>query len=261
MTSGGSTKPWIVKLQGNDGSVDQYVVKLFSPQNIEQQHAVAKEVYGSILAREFSLPTPDFALVDFDSDFIDSALQDEQRATLKRKAPGYKFASRLADSMSIVSPQLYKKYLKEYDISNVYAFDLLICNLDRGGLREKPNLLVDDENFLLIDHEQVFPFADNEIGFYENILAKFNNDELSIPYQRHLFFPLLKSLQSKRKTHLFDEFEEYLRRINLTDFVLAINELEDLQISVGHYERIIEYLRRLSQDAHKFCNILLSSIS
>ena len=257
---GGSTKPWIVLLSGQEENSEPYVVKLFTPRNIEQQHAVAKEVYGNVLAKEFSLPTPDFALVNFDTTFV-TLLGDEQKKILRAKDAGIKYASRLAESMSIVSPILYRNYLKEYEIANVFAFDNLIFNLDRGGMRDKPNLLVDDEDFLLIDHEQIFPFADNTPEYYEQIMARFDNGELMYPYSRHLFYQILKELRTRDKNHLFDEFEEYLRKLKLDFLVLKINELVKYGVSVGHYQRIIDYLCKLSQNPHKFCNILLSYIT
>ena len=260
LEEGGSTKPWVVLLSGADENPEPYVVKLFTPKHIEQQHAVAKEIYGNILAREFSLPTPDYVLVDFDSAFINSILEEEQRKILRKKDHGLKYASRLAESMSIVSPILYKKYLKEYEIANIFAFDCLIYNLDRGGMRDKPNLLVDDENFLLIDHEQVFPFADNTSQFYEQIVQRFENGELMYPYSRHLFYQMLRDLRSKDKVHLFNEFEEYLKKLKLGTLLLTINDLKKHDVSLGHYQRIIDYLRIFSQNAHKFCNILLSYI-
>ena len=261
MQFGGSTKPWKVLLMDHAGNVEPYVVKLFSTKNIEQQHAVAKEIYGSLLARHFSLPTPDYALVNFDAEFFQLALEDEQRHILAQKDGGLKFASRLADSMTIVSPVLYKKYLKEYEIASVFAFDTLVYNLDRGGMRNKPNLLVDDENFFLIDHEQIFPFADNVPDFYQNILERFEKDEIGSPYQHHLFYPLLKDFRTKDKVHLFDEFEEYLRNLQLNELQLAINELHELGVSVGHYDRIISYLRHFSKNSHKFCAILRTLIA
>lgn len=177
---------------------------------------------ANVLAQEFGLPVPEMCLVKFTPEFIDFALENEERKFLAKKDPGLKFASKLEDRLSIVAPSLYSKYLKEYDIANVFAFDCLIYNLDRGGHRNKPNLLVDDENFILIDHEQIFPFADNSEAYFKSVLDSFNQDKTLYPFQKHLLFPYLKNFRTQNKKHLFDEFAEYLTRFNDEKLTLTI---------------------------------------
>ena len=145
---GGSTRHWVVLLS-DDGYEVPYVVKLFSDRQIEQGHPVLKEVLGCVLAREFSLKTPEFALAQFSDVFIDFALGEEQQKILDNRSSGLKFASKLLDAAIILSPSLHRAYMKDYDFANVYAFDALKCkrifqeNPDRyldatGGVLEEP---------------------------------------------------------------------------------------------------------------------------
>lgn len=258
---GGSTKPWKVSLLQNDGVTAPYVLKVFTRNNIIQYQAVAKEVYGNILAKELGLPVPDMALVHLNVDFINFALSPIEQKELEKKDTGLKFACRLANNMSTFSSVLNKKYLKDHDISNIFAFDALIFNTDRGGFRDKPNLLVDDESFLLIDHELIFHFANTtKSQSYNKILNDFNNGKLGYQFAKHLFYPFLKDSKPNIKKHLFDEFGEYLSKMQTDTLENAIHDLNRLGVPTGQSNLILDYLHLIKKNHNKFCDILLASI-
>ena len=88
LDKGGRTKPWLILVRTEAGTVP-YVVKLFEPNAIADRDAVANEVLGNILAREFQLPVPQAALIEFNDTFLatvsDSSLLDVlERADLAR---------------------------------------------------------------------------------------------------------------------------------------------------------------------------------
>ncbi|HUB59622.1 MAG TPA: hypothetical protein VL978_02905 [Puia sp.] len=68
---GGRTKPWVVLVDAGI-SVEPYVVKVFTPELIQEKDSVTREVLGNVLARQFDLNVPNAALIDFDDDFKDS---------------------------------------------------------------------------------------------------------------------------------------------------------------------------------------------
>lgn len=249
--------PWKVLLL-DEGIQVEYIVKLFSEKTTEQIHPVAKEVIGSILACEFGLFTPDIALTNFDNFFIENILSQRERDILNRKHNGWKFASKYQDGMSIFSPAKHKILLSKYDIANIFAFDCLIYNTDRGRRSDKPNLLVEDDNYLLIDHELTLPFIDNEEGMFKMIMAKFRESKLDYNCQSHLLYPIIKSYHFKIKQDIFSEFEENLRRLNINNIRTTIADLGELNISAGYADRLIEYLCYLKENAYSFCQILLS---
>ncbi len=249
--------PWMVLLL-EDGVPMVYILKLFSEKTTLQQHPVAKEVLGSVLAREFGLFSPDYALVELDDAFINTFLDAKQQSILATKHNGLKFASRYQEGMPIFSPAKHKKFLRPYDIANIFAFDCLIYNIDRGRRADKPNLLVEDDNYLLIDHELCLPFIDNEAGLYNMIMEKFNRSELDYSYKNHLLYKTIKSYRNKYKEDIFSEFEDNLRRLNINIIRETIAELIELNISVGNHQRIIDYLCYLKDNAHSFCQILIS---
>jgi hypothetical protein len=256
---GGSTMPWVVF--ASDGHTEEaYVVKLFTQKTIEQQNAVAKEVYGSYLAKTFGNSTPEIALIEFDNDFL-STLNPIQIQRLDRVHSGLKFASVYEPTMINYSNALHRKHLKEYDMGNIYALDCILYNVDRGRRTEKPNLLIDDERFLLIDHEQCLHFADGQEGHFSKILSGYRNNEIDYPYQHHLFYGALKKMRKSQKLHLFEEFLEYLSRLNTTEFKVLAVGLINLNISVGDYLRIYDYLCFLKSNVSSVRKALLSSIS
>lgn len=133
-------------------------------------------------------------------------------------------------------------------------------NLDRGGYRNKPNLLVDDDGFILIDHELTFNFIDseNDLSFNKIIEVFHSNSWLSF-YQKHVFFSSLKNYRGVKK-NLFDTFDESLRTININSILELIDELERFKVQMGNIHLLVDYLKYLKQNSNQFRNILLGLI-
>jgi hypothetical protein len=159
------------------------------------------------------------------------------------------------------SPTLHKKHLQAYEIGNIYALDCLLYNVDRGRRVTKPNILMDDERMLLIDHEQCLHFADGQDEHFKMILEGYKNFQLDYPYQHHLFYSELKNLRASQKLHLFDEFCEYLTHLNTSDFRSTAVSLGNLGVWTGNHVRIYEYLCFLKGNVTAFQKALLTSIS
>ena len=198
---GGSTKPGLIDLQDETRENSLHTIKPFTLRNNQQIAATAKEIFGNLLAQEFDLPVPAFALTNFSNQFIQSFLNTEQQAELATRDPNWKYASQNIEGAFIFNLQKDRQRLREYDIAKLYAFDCLCFNVDRGGFRDKPNLLVDDESFWLIDHEQIFPFtcSSDHFKYFEKVVADFKNETTSYQYHRHLFYGTLKQLGLRQR--------------------------------------------------------------
>lgn len=258
---GGSTMPWKVYLQEEDGIARPYVVKVFRKTHIEQMQSTGKEIIGNLIANELGLYVPDMALANFDDNFINYVLDDQQRKRLMDSDEELKFACRLQDGMAVYSQALHKKYLKSWDFANVFAFDCLAHNLDRGKRHDKPNILVEDDNFLLIDHEQTFPFINYGNGnYYKEIMDKMNDNVLIYKYQQHVFYPILRDMRNHDKRQLFDEFELLLSSINIERVKRVIKEINQLNIFIGDNDIFIEYLCLLKKNPKLLTETLLSYI-
>lgn len=257
---GGSTIPWKVTLRNFKGEENAYIVKVFKKTVNNQQFATAKEFYGNILAKEFDLLVPECAFADFTQSFIKISLGKNERRFLQSKDQNLKFASRYIEGAPVFSNLLHRNVLKEYDFAQVYAFDFLCANLDRGGFRNKPNLLIDDDDIILIDHEQTFPFIDSQSGF-EKFMEDFKNETTYYQYQKHIFYPYLLALRTKAKRNLFDGFFEYLKNFNVNPLISSAKQMESLGINTGNWKNLVNYLSEIKDNRQKFCKLLLKSIA
>jgi len=257
---GGSTKPWVVEAIDPSGRADFFVVKMFTPKQIQQQNAVSKEVFGNVLARAFDLPVPDFAFVRFDKPFLET-LQSPYSETERASAQGLRFGSRFASGHAIWDDAVPSDHIDLQKMACIYAFDNLVRNLDRGGFRKKPNLLVRDGAFLLIDHEQIFPFADDPDDYNDAPILGFQKGEWAYPHEVHLFYPQLKSLSKAQKVEVFTTFAEHLSRLDpylLEDWAQILAENHQ---PVGNLELITDYLKAVKQAPEAFIKLLQNQLA
>lgn len=160
--------------------------------------------------------------------------------------------------MPVFKHGLSAVFLKDYDLGSIFAFDNLAQNLDRGGLRDKPNLLINDNEFLLIDHEQTFPFAD-DADADDSVVWSFEPTAWSATYwayQSHLLLPSLKKLRKGDKLSAFDTFQENLRHLDVTVLSRAAKELQRNGISTGNINRITTYLAQTKTRHTEFTTLL-----
>lgn len=158
---GGRNKPWIISVETPVG-LEPYVVKLFSEQDIQNQNAICREVYGATFARELDLNTPDFCLVEFTDHFYDS-LPVNLKEIYEEKHTRYAFGSYYLEGAPTYSPSLHYNELSDYEIESIYAFDIVVRNVDRRiGTPPKPNILLYEKEAYLIDHEHCFALTIND---------------------------------------------------------------------------------------------------
>lgn len=259
INSGGSTFPWVINVLNEDGDVLPYVVKLFTTRQLEQGCAVAKEVYGNVLAQQFELNVPEASLVLFEDIFL-TTLSNEGRKELAKKDNRIKFGSLQMSGMPILNSTL-GLLLKGYDVGTIFAFDYLIWNLDRGGFHDKPNILVNDDDFLLIDHEQIFPFANETESSDKSFIDKFLAGDLCYQYERHIFYGYLKGLYKPRKTYIFDTFLGYLNTLRVDILDSYAKQLEEYGQPVGNVPLIKSYLSSVKSHQDLFLRRLNQAIS
>lgn len=247
---GGSSKPLLITAVDNFGSAKQYVMKLFKTNYVEQNFSVAKEILICELAREFNLPVPNYALIDIDHQLLSNYFEPLELAKLDKN---YKFCSEFNGQFVIFNPLVSLHFIKSYDIANLFAFDNVIINSDRGGFRNKPNLLVNDDEILLIDHEQTLPFINNSYSD-PNYFTYLQN----YPYQRHL---VISHLQNMRlKNGIFDEFLEMLKYLNIEKFIHIFDQLDSLNINYGdreNYLSFFEWVKNKRDSIHKHLNSIV----
>jgi len=263
--SGGSTNPWIV-FAILESEIDEprelpYVVKLFSQSNVEQQPCIAKEFICNLLAKEFDLLVPESGIINLHTKFFLKTLKKRERQILEKKFDGNTYASVLMDG-TLVTKGLTNSLNSIEEKATIFAFDCLILNSDRGGFRNKPNMLIYEEQFMLIDHELTFSFIDNynKEGL-KKLLYNIIEKRQVVPYQfqQHLFYESLKDYKGV-KAGLFDTFNEYLSKLNINKLELLLKELERNEIYTGSSIFLMEYLREIKSNNEKFSECLYKSI-
>jgi len=245
---GGSTSPLLINAIDSDGNVDPYVLKCYKSDYIDQNFTVAKEIFSTIIAQEFDLPVPDWGIIEFDNSELEGFYSKDGIANLHS---GYKFCCEYFEGYQLYNDFVSNSFLKEYHMENVFAFDNIILNVDRGGYRNKPNLLIGNSDFLLIDHELTFPFlnkwsVNNDIDFKSHFV--------SYDHTKHIFYERLRKVAKKES--VFDEFYEGLRSLNLGKLQAIIDCFESFNIECGEKKAIFDYLTWVKDNRDFVCKKL-----
>ena len=218
---GGSTLPLIIEAEDENSNISFYILKLYKSNYVKQNFSVAKEILVTEVAKQFDLPVPDYGVINFNHSILSSFFDQSH---INQLDLGYKFCSKLIEGVVIYNPNIKNTFLKHYDLENVFAFDNMILNIDRGGFRNKPNLLVNDEDFVLIDHEQTFPFYSTPINKNTNYWNTFS----AYYHRNHVFYEQLKKY--RKKGTMFDEFQLNLNSFNLNIFDTIFTDLDYFSI-------------------------------
>ncbi len=261
LEKGGSTYPWMMKLENpHTGVQGHYIVKMFTHKQITEQNAVAKEVYGNVLAQAFGLPVPRAVLARFNPDFLQT-LSDEARNRNAECHRGLRFATEHVENATLFSDRIPKSIIKGLDLASLYAFDNLVWNLDRGGFRNKPNLLVCEGDYILIDHEQIFPFHNDPDQPNDALITNFLKGEWKYQHTQHLFYPYLKN---NKKVLSSEPFSFFMKRLKEFDPEILSEKAQFLQENghpCGDVEGIIDYLCTVKNKSDIFLHILNRQLS
>lgn len=250
----GSTKPCLMTVQDEDGKiVGDYVVKVFKLKNIQQGSNTNKEVYGSILATEFDLKVPKFALIIVDQFLIDQLNQSEKYKGFNLIAGTY-FGSEYIDNALNYSSDL-KLDFTEWELETIFAFDVMIRNVDRR--KKKPNLFIKDQELYLIDHELSLCITEallngdifDEINRYWAFVENEPNN------RKHLFLEELRR-RNKETPLEFDTFSEYLHRLSTRGINTVGLQLEQNGLDISDLKNILAYLTNIKANRAKFVILL-----
>lgn len=248
---GGATRPWKV-LVLEDGKPVAYVVKFFNRKDIEEAHHVAREVFGSAMADEMGLSRPTPAFIEFDEAFLQT-LNSEDRSFIAAKDSRLKFGCKFIEGSAPFTTRTPRYVLDRFEAENIYAFDNLIFNVDRRI--GKPNILLHDEGYYLIDHELTFQINLRTILNFEQERSIYN-------YRIHIFHKYLKRAKRETRNNFFDSFEEILRysrpRETLTPFR---DQLVQLEHPVGEFEVLMQFLELTKRKSSVFTGMLRNQIS
>jgi len=250
---GGSSKPILINAFNKDGIEKPYVMKTYKSKFVSENFSIAKEILVTELAKEFDLPVPEYGLIKIDNKDLKGLYTDEEIKSLDK---GYKFCTEYHEGYVIMSSLASSKFLKDYEIENLFAFDNLIMNVDRGGFRNKPNLLLKDEEMLLIDHEQTLAFINSFENKDINFFSTFNNFYCN----NHVFWSTLKNMRNDKKEQLFGEFIEILRTLNPEKLNVIFEKMNHYGIEYGEKNIIFAYLYWAKQNYSHINKVLIDRL-
>lgn len=248
----GRTKPWVVVVDTGNNTFKKYVVKLFTTHQNDVNHSISKEVVGNIMAQSFDLNVPQAALIEFSNDF-ELTLKPDFQLQYAARDERIKFGVELVDSTfrfeSGLSKQSFKK-LSNDNIDTLYAFDNLIRNADRGGM--KSNLFFAGRNMYLIDHELAFNLP-IPLNTFENISWESGYRE------NHLCYRYLKRAHTDTKNHYFHLFNEYFRVFNPRSLDSYFDQLQKFGYQTNRID-VNNYLNFINNNFVNFTNSLKVSV-
>lgn len=247
---GGHSKPWVVSVNTENG-LKPFVVKLYRTIDITARNKMTAEIFGCLLAKDFDLPTPQPAIIEFSEEFR-MTLNKESEEILNLLDERAKFGTEYYEGSFLFAPQIpLQDANKIIPADTLYAFDYLICNRDRT--QRKPNLLIKEGQGILIDHEMAL-----EIN--KQTISNFKESKWDDRYKYHLFYSSLRNNTDIEKSNYFNDFEFYLENLRFNQYNEIFKQLKDLGFSDLKEDLIEEYFSLIINDPRKFINILKESI-
>lgn len=224
----GKTKPLVCLCEVPDNDTDEFVVK-FRSRVTNDLAGLAAEYIAARLAACLGVPQPQFAIVDISAELIESSTGTVYEEVL-RENPGYHIGTQYLEGYSTwIESRPFVKKLHER-MSDVFAFDAIIDNADRR--RTNPNLLQQDDELYVIDHEMAFGFlyAIEYPAPFDRTYQQYLREH---PFARHL----------KEHDFVLDGFVERLRLLESAEIKTIVAEAEIL-FKPGNGERIETWLNQ-----------------
>ena len=200
----GTTEPYLIR--GVDESSHQHGDFVIKPMAFPRMSAISsmRELLASFIAMQLEINIPEPALVNITDEFAELLLGRTHYQSMKASV-GIAFGSRMID------PDGYRTWLNDETLPTIleeqaleiFIFDMFIQNVDRGGIKEKPNLLTNGEDIYVIDHELAFSYI-MAVGLGNNDPWLFTDMDRSM-IENHLFFPYLRG-QDFPFSNIFQRF-------------------------------------------------------
>lgn len=133
----------------------RYVLKMMSSERMSPD-ACMKEIVASFIATELGIPIPEPTVILITDEFISSQKGDQRYLRLS-KSLGKNFGNKYYPGFVTWNYDKALFNVQFIDFQKIFIFDMFIDNTDRSS--EKPNIMTDHQNILIIDHEIAFGFT------------------------------------------------------------------------------------------------------
>lgn len=169
-----------------------------------------RELLACFISMEFNLPVIQPAIIEITPEFVDT-LKGNDSWQPANKSLGYNFGSlNLTDHKTLIINQPLNNH-QLIHAQNAFVFDIFIQNSDRTT--NKPNILTNGNDLVILDHEIAFGFI-----FAPFLTSKIweMREENKEWIRNHCLLPLIKG-----KDYNFDAFSEKMDYLNEAFWVKA----------------------------------------
>jgi hypothetical protein len=152
----GANQPLLIRgVDRNTGVVGEFVVKLNAAERMDA-NACCRELLAAQLAISFGLSVATPVKVNISEAFVSTLHPYPALADKAAKSIGLNFGTVYLPGKMIPMPGMLLTAAQQQVAAPIFAFDAFISNPDRRT--EKPNMLTDGHETVLIDHELAFSF-------------------------------------------------------------------------------------------------------
>ncbi len=205
-----ANKPLLITgINKESGEKLDYVVKLKAAERMSNE-ASMRELLACFISMEFDLPVIQPAIVEITPEFVET-LKANDSWQPANKSLGNNFGSlNLTDHKILIINQPLNNH-QLLHAQNAFFFDMFIQNSDRTT--NKPNVLTNGNDLVILDHEIAFGFI-----FPPSLTIKiWEMTEVGKEWVRnHCLLPLIKG-----KEYNFNELSEKMDNLNTAFWVKA----------------------------------------
>ncbi len=245
----GRNRPCIFHCVDQENKSEEYIVKFYGA----IRELVICEVSAALLGQALGINIPDIAIVYADQRLAQFIRDGEARENFK-KEPGPHFGSHnLKNGYSVMSSGYNLANESLLEALNIFAFDMLIQNMDRtaSGFTGNSNILYKGHKLYAIDHELSFSFINVLGGSPEP--WKLRGSEL---VTRHVFYlPLRKHSESNEIS--FSKFLEKLAAMPDEYMENVMQALPSEWYNERYAEKIIAHISLIRRNIERFHKGLL----
>lgn len=247
--SSGRNRPCAFSCVNHENTSTDYIVKFYSSIG----STIICEFAATLLGKKLGINVPDIAIVHTDYRLAPSIRDRIARENFEKK-DGPHFGSQYLGPGFTVMNKGYKLSSDSLEQAlNIFAFDMLIQNIDRtaAGTVGNPNILYKGHQLFAIDHELSFSFV-NLIGG--------NPDPWNIRgsnlAQRHVFYTQLGK-HAKNNTICFDGFIEEVSALPDEYMESVMQALPTEWYNEMYAEKIITHINLIRSNIELFQKGLL----
>lgn len=192
----GANQPVIVAVDHNGNEVDVFA-KLTDKDCTP--HGLVREAIAAFLAFDLNIQVPEMYRVRISEDFI-GAIEDRTVQQRFLKSARVVFGTRKIDGFGNTPKNFELDAMTRQAAAEIWAFDMLIDNTDRGGgggVGAKANCLTNGSEFYAIDHEKAFFALDSVLLGRKHQPWVAGNLTQVTAIDSHLFINSLRKLRWK----------------------------------------------------------------